>query len=362
MSQAATSTLKKLPPSLADSLPPLLLAPMQDVTTLPFMQLIAEYGCPDWFVTEYFRVTECSRLEPHIVESIVDAPMRRPVFAQIIGENIPAIIRTIHELENLPIAGIDLNLGCPAPKVYRKNVGGGLLRDPARVDAILEAMRGATTGRLSVKMRIGFDDTRHFEDILASINRHNVDMLTVHGRTVREMYRSEVHYNWIARAVDLAACPVIANGDVSSADKALRILEQTRCHGLMAGRHAIRNPWLFRQIREAMMNQEVFQPNLGDVRAYIDQLWFTMRRPGKPVKFALGYLKKFVNFIGQSVDSEARFLKAMRWAKTADEFWRVCDEHLVADGRANLPFNPEPFPGVVARPNAEGRESISCAS
>ena len=165
------------------------------------MRVITRYGPPDMFVTEFFRVHAQSRPEKRILRALTENTTGRPVFAQLIGESVPDILRTVRELLAYPVAGIDLNLGCPAPKVYRKNVGGGLLRDPARVDEILGALRAAVPGLLTVKMRLGFDDTANFGRILALINRHAVDLLTVHGRTVTEMYRSAVHYDFIAEAV-----------------------------------------------------------------------------------------------------------------------------------------------------------------
>src|SRR5204862_3552445 len=167
----------------------------------------------------------------------------------------------------------DLNLGCPAPKVYKKNVGGGLLREPGKVGEILGLLRSVVPGRFTVKMRIGFDDTANFDRLLALINEHRVDLLTVHGRTVKEMYRSEVHYDFIAHAVSRARCPVLANGNVTSAARAAAVLGETRAAGVMLGRHAIRNPWIFRQCREQLSGQPVTRLTLADVREYVDRLY-----------------------------------------------------------------------------------------
>ena len=190
-----------LPAGLFPGAPLTALAPMQDVTDLAFMGVVAHYGAPDYFFTEFLRVHAQSRPEAHIVRSITENRTGRPVFAQLIGEDLVHLRRTVAALLPLPVAGIDLNLGCPAPKVYRKNVGGGLLRDPDRVDAILGTLREAVPGLLTVKMRLGFEDTANFDRLLDLMNAHRVDLLTVHGRTVREMYRSEVRYGMIAHAV-----------------------------------------------------------------------------------------------------------------------------------------------------------------
>src|SRR5213593_3651280 len=191
--------------------PILALAPMQDVTDLPFWKLMSAYGGADVYYTEYFRVHPTSNLEKNILKSVIENPTGQPVIAQMIGNDIPSLVRTAQELQQYSIVAVDLNLGCPAPVVYKKCAGGGLLREPKRVDAILGALREAITVKFTVKTRIGFDSPDVFEELLPIFAKHSIDLLTVHGRTVTEMYRSEVHYDYIARAVEAVPCPVIAN-------------------------------------------------------------------------------------------------------------------------------------------------------
>ena len=199
---------------LAGPEPVLALAPMQGVTDLPFLKLIAAYGGADVYVTEYFRVYATSRLDKNILKSVTENPTGRPVIAQMIGNDIPALVRTARELQQYPVAAVDLNLGCPAPVVYRKGAGGGLLREPKRVDAILGALRDAVSIPFTVKTRIGFDSAAVFSELLPIFAKHSLDLLAVHARTVKEMYRSEVHYDFIARAVAELPCPILANGNV----------------------------------------------------------------------------------------------------------------------------------------------------
>src|SRR6266404_8555648 len=175
--------------------PILALAPMQDVTDLPFWNLMTAYGGADVYFTEYFRVHATSTLDKYILRSITGNPTGRPVIAQMIGNDIAALVRIARELEQYPIAAVDLNLGCPAPVVYRKCAGGGLLREPERVDAILGALRDAVTTKFTVKTRIGFDSPAVFDRLLGIFAKHSLDMLTVHGRTVKEMYGPTVHYD-----------------------------------------------------------------------------------------------------------------------------------------------------------------------
>lgn len=327
------------------------LAPMQDVTDLAFMRVMAHFGAPDYFFTEFFRVHSQSRLEKHILRSIDENTTGRPIFAQLIGEDLGHLQRTVEDLLHHNVAGIDLNLGCPAPKIYRKNVGGGLLREPARVAEILSMLRAAVPGLFTVKLRIGFEDTGHFDRLLDLMNEHRVDLLSVHGRTVKEMYRSEVHYDFIARAVARVRCPVLANGNVTSAVRAGEILRETRAAGVMIGRHAIRNPWIFRQCREHFAGRPLMRITLGDVRNYVERLYQATLSPDFPERAHVNKMKKYLNFVGQSVDSTGAFLHDMRRAQSEAELFAICDRHLLAEPQRE--FSPEPYPGIIARPNCE---------
>jgi tRNA-dihydrouridine synthase B len=347
----STAAGAPLPAGQQPGLPLTALAPMQDVTDLAFMRVIAHYGAPDYFFTEFFRVHAQSRPEKHILRSIDENTTGRPVFAQLIGEDLTHLARTAQELLRHNVAAIDLNLGCPAPKVYKKNVGGGLLREPAKVGEILALLRSVVPGLFTVKMRIGFDDTSNFDRLLDLMNEHRVDLLSVHGRTVKEMYRSDVHYDFIAHAVTRVRCPVLANGNVTSAARATQIVGTTRAAGVMIGRHAIRNPWIFRQCREAFSGQPVTRLTLADVRDYVERLYRATQSPEIAERFHVNKMKKYLNFVGQSVDPAGAFLHDMRRAQTETELFAICDRHLLTEPARE--FSPEPYAGVIARPNCE---------
>ncbi len=340
-----------LPPPLYPGLKLTALAPMQDVTDWRFMRIIADYGSPDYFFTEYFRVYANSSVDKNILRSITENYTGCPVFAQMIGESIPDLVRIAKDLNQYPVAGIDLNMGCPAPKIYRKNVGGGLLRDPEKIHRILGSLRESINGLFTVKMRIGFEDTANFEHILDLINFHKIDLLSLHGRTVKEKYHSPVHYDLIAHATQQVNCPVLANGNVTSATTAAAILENTGAAGVMIGRAAIRNPWIFKQIREYLSGKAVSSVTLAEVRDYIERLRLTPIAPTLSEKMRANYMKKYLNFIGQSVDGAGAFLREMRLAQSESDILGICDRYLLTF--PDKEFALEPYPGVVARPNCE---------
>ncbi len=319
--------------------PILALAPMQDVTDLPFWKLMTAYGGADVYYTEYFRVHATSNLDKYILKSITENPTGRPAIAQMIGNDIPALIRIARELQQYPVAAVDLNLGCPAPVVYRKCAGGGLLRDPARVDSILGALRDAVSVKFTVKTRLGFDSPDVFEELLPIFARHSLDLLTVHGRTVREMYWSDVHYDLITKAVQAMPCPVLANGNIYSAQNAADILRETGARGLMIGRGAIRNPWLFQQIRQHRQGLPAFLPSGKDLLGYVRALYEAVKPPEAKELALVQKMKKYLNFVGVGVEPTGQFLHQIRRVSTEVEFFRVCEDFL----NHEEPMALEPF-------------------
>ena len=320
--------------------PLLALAPMQDITDLAFWKLTSRYGPADLYVTEYFRVYPGSHLNRRILRSITHNPTGQPVIAQLIGHDVPSLVRTAGELQHHPVAGIDLNLGCPAPVIYRKCAGGGLLREPDTVDAILGALRNAITIPFMVKTRLGFDSPAVFDALLPILAKHSLDLVTVHGRTVKEGYRSAVRYDLIARAVRELPFPVLANGNIYSALKADEVLRLTGARGLMIGRGAIRNPWLFHQIRQHQRGETVFQPAGRDVLAYVRGLHAAVCPAGWSERSRVQRLKKFTNFLGLGVEPTGQFLHRIRRAASLADFFGVCETFLDHDE----PMALEPYP------------------
>ncbi len=315
---------------------------MQDVTDLPFMRLMARHGGPDIFVTEYFRVHADSRLDPVILCSITENTTGIPVVAQMIGEDIPALVRTARELQRHSVAGIDLNLGCPAPIVCRKDAGGGLLRHPERINSILQALRDAVTTRLTVKCRIGYDSAAEFPGLLEVLQRHSLDGLAIHARTVRDGYRTPVLPEAVRCAVSALSCPVVANGNVVDVPTGVALYRRTGAAGLMIGRGAIRNPWLFSQLRAHFENGTAPQPTGRDVFGYVQALWEEIaacERRFHPQRH-VAKMKKYLCYIAQGADADAQFDFRIRRVREPEEFFRICREYL---------DHSEPFPATPPR-------------
>lgn len=305
---------------------------MQDVTDLPFMRIMEHFGGPDVYVTEYFRVYESSHLNPYILRSIEENPSEKPVFAQLIGQHLEALARTARELEHYPIAGIDLNLGCPAPVVCRKDAGGGLLRNPDKIDRILGTLREAVQGRFTVKTRVGYESPDEFPNLVEVFARHDIDALAIHGRTVRERYQSPVHPECIRRAVERLPCPVIANGNVVNVEAGHSYLKRTNAAGLMIGRGAIRSPWIFSQLRASFEGQSPIRPTRTDLLEYIEMLWQETAREQRKVYRGdkqVQKMKRYLAYITQGLDPG--FDHDILRARKEDEFFTICRRYLSQD-------------------------------
>lgn len=317
---------------LPENRPALFLAPMQDVTDLPFLRTMAAFGGADIYVTEYFRVHIHSRLDPYILRSISENPTDRPIIAQMIGQDGDELVRTVHELKKHPISGVDLNLGCPAPVVYRKNAGGGLLRKPDQVNDLLGRLRDACGETpFTVKTRVGFESAEEFGPLLSIFKKHAIDLLTIHGRTVKERYQTPVHDDRVRQAVDDMPCPVIANGNVVNAQTGLAYLDSTRAAGLMIGRGAIRNPWLFTQLRTAFTGEKLPTVTGRMILEYISKLYDETARqiPGFIEDKHVQKMKKYLVYIVQGHEPE--FEHRIRRVKKREEFFATCKDYLDHD-------------------------------
>lgn len=317
---------------LTPSRPALVLAPMQSVTDLPFMRVIAKRGGPDWFVTEFFRVTDSSKPDKYILRSITENDTGRPVFAQIIGSDAEAMVREAKILQRYPIAGIDLNLGCPSPTVCGKSAGGGLLRAPAEIDHMIGQLRDAIDTRFTVKTRVGYHSEEEFSALLEVFQKHAIDGLTIHGRTVADRYQTPVRPHCVAAAVTALTCPVIANGNVVNAQAGRNYHALTGAAGLMIGRGAIRNPWIFEQIRQLYTGASIMQPRARDLLCYINELYQELAKESKTYveKHHVQRMKKTMMYIVQGLGEEMD--QAMRRVQTEQEFFHLCQSQLDHDG------------------------------
>lgn len=326
-------------------LPTLSIAPMQDVSVLPLWRCLERRGGPDLYVTEYFRVHRDSTPEKKILRTIHGMSGRKPVVAQMIGNNPEYLVRTAQLIEaQSDCIGIDVNLGCPAPKVCGKKAGGALLKNPELIRRIACDLREVVKGKLTLKTRVGFESPSEFDDLLELFASLPVEGLAIHGRTVRERYQSPVHTECIARAVSMLPYPVTANGNIVSTATAVAMQQQTGAAGLMIGRGGIRNPWLFSLVRDALSGRTAPRPTLRDLECYLIELAEEIAAEAafESNTKLVHRMKKFANYISSGIN-DGIFQNQLRRANSMEEFRSICQEHLSSD---------EPMP---EDPNEDGK-------
>lgn len=314
---------------------------MQDVSVLPLWRCLERRGGPDFYVTEYFRVHRDSHPEKKILRSIVAMSGIKPVVAQMIGNEPDHLVRTAQLIESqTDCAGVDVNLGCPAPKVCGKLAGGALLRDHELIRRIATELRAVVGGSLTLKTRLGFESPREFEALLDLFASLPIDGLAIHGRTVKEKYQTPVHPKWIARAVETLPFPVTANGNIVSVETALAMQELTGAPGLMIGRGGIRNPWLFSQVRAAFSGLTVETPTLRDLQYYLLELSTEVEAEGDfdSERALVNRLKKFTNYISSGL-AGGELNRELRRATSREEFLEISHRYL--DREEPFPSHPE---------------------
>ncbi len=246
--------------------PPLVLAPMAGITDMPFRRICKRMGA-GLVVTEMVasRAVHAGHARTErIAEFSGD---ERPVSIQIAGAEPGFVAEAARWAEARGADLIDINMGCPVKKICNQMAGSALLKDERRVAAILRAVVRAVSRPVTLKIRTGWDErSKNVERIARIAEDEGIAMLTVHGRTRAQMFRGRADWEDIGRAKAAVSIPVIGNGDVVDAASALRMLEVAGCDGVMIGRAAQGNPWIFREVAAALAGRPLPPPPAREER------------------------------------------------------------------------------------------------
>lgn len=234
----------------------LALAPLAGFTDLPFRSVVKKFGA-DLTFSEMISANALKYHSEKTFRMLTKSPLETPYIVQIAGSDIATIKEAVLILNDMEgIDGIDLNCGCPVPKVVSQEAGSSLLLNLPHMQKIIETIKTYSNKRYtSAKVRLGFVQ-KIPEEIAKACESAGVDFMSMHGRTRSGGYKAEVDYEAIARAKASVRIPVIANGDITSYEKSLHVRNVTGCKSLMIGRGAVGNPWIFYQIKNELVEVE----------------------------------------------------------------------------------------------------------
>lgn len=307
---------------------PYVLAPMAGVTDLPFRLLCKEQGagllCMEMISAKALQYNNKN------TKALLEIDEREcPVSLQLFGADPDIISEQAKRIENLPFQILDINMGCPVPKVVRNGEGSALMNQPKLVYDIVYKTVRAIQKPVTVKIRKGFnDDSINAVEIAKIIEEAGGAAVAVHGRTREQYYSGEADWNIIRRVKEAVKIPVIGNGDVTSGERAISMMEQTGCDGVMIGRGAQGNPWIFRELLEYERTGQIPE------RPTKEQIRETMLRHAKlQIAFKGDYLgiremRKHVAWYTKGLEGSARLRDDINKVESYEELEELLKERL----------------------------------
>jgi nifR3 family TIM-barrel protein len=311
----------------------LVLAPMAGVSNLPFRLISREAGAALVF-TETVSAKGLVMGGARTRRLLYSSPREAPVAFQLFGSEPEVLGEAARRLAGEGAAWLDLNVGCPVKKFIRNCAGSALLRDLPRAAAIVRAMRAAFPGTLSVKMRTGWDaDSIVAPELARIVAAEGAELLSVHGRTRAQQYTGRADRDAIRRVVEaVPGTPVLANGDVVTAQDALDMLRDTGAAGVMIGRGAMGNPWIFEQTLALARSGAVRRPSRAERLVTIERHVALMAKAFEDRTALAANLKKYVTAYAKGLPGSAAFRERVLHSGDADAMVALAREFFA--GRA----------------------------
>ena len=306
---------------------PVFLAPMAGVTDTPYRILAHEMGCAMAFA-EMVSVLGIHFRNEKTLAMLETVPEERPLAMQLFGARPEPVAEAAVYVESLGCADvIDFNMGCPAPKIVKNGAGSALLKEPERAGEILAALVKATKLPVTVKMRIGWDESSiNAVEMAKRAEAAGVLAIAVHGRTREQYYKGHADWSMIAAVKRAVKVPVVANGDIRTTADLARVYRETGCDGVMIGRAAQGNPWIFRAFRSFLeTGVEIPPPTIAERGALI------LRHLDMLIQYKGDYIgaremRKHATWYTKGMVGGGNLRDAFNHAETREDFQRIVEQ------------------------------------
>jgi tRNA-dihydrouridine synthase B len=343
--------------------PPLVLSPMAGVTDISFRRLLKRRGGIGLTVSEFISVEGLTRNNPKSKRQMRFYEAERPFAVQIFGAQAERMCMAAEMAEEVGADILDVNCGCPAPKVVKHGGGSGLLKDYPRLEGILKEIKKTITIPMTVKIRAGYyDHAINAVETAKLAEACGAEHIALHGRTKEQGYRGLADWDLVKQIKETVRIPVSGSGDIATIDQALARFLETGCDGVLIGRGAMANPWIFRQIEDTIHGREPFQPTLEDKRAVLLE-YFEMLREDMPEIAAIGRMKQLAGQFTRGLQGGNLFRTAIYHSHSVTEILDRISEYFETLGAGRQYFGEAGKPAeIIEAPALDSCEAAAVAS
>ena len=307
--------------------PPLILAPMAGITDRQFRLILRRIGGAGLVTMEFISSEALVRGNKHTRRLMHYVEEERPISIQIYGARPEAMVEAAKVVEGIGADACDINMGCPANKILKGCAGCSLMGNLDLAQDIVRIVRKSLTIPLTVKFRLGLnDDAKNFLELGRICEGEGVDAVAVHARTAKQMFSGEARWSEIARLKETLSIPVVGNGDVRTAEDAVRMLRETGCDGVMIGRASMKNPWIYKQAAELLQGKTPTLPTPQDRHALI-RTHFDMVTAQEEPSFALHKLRTFTGWYTHGLPDGGRLRALIGTLETPQAFLNAVDAY-----------------------------------